>query len=146
MLKDDTRKIWKKSNMSTKTGAMWTFRCVWKQILRPAYEFLTFFQKCCTGLSVPTDFSKGARTDKIDVQFTDTGLTGRLEGKDTNCVDMVFSLLAALVDWCSELTDASMAKGFVKFVEVNQNLFRYGKEADWSDLEVDGLGAQVQDF
>lgn len=69
-----------------------------------------------------------------------------LEAKNNDFVDMMLSFVAAMVDRCCGRFGASMTRFFVKFVVLCQFFFCYGRESEWSDLDVNHLSEQMQYF
>lgn len=80
-------------------------------------------------------------TDKIDCLLTGKALTGILEEKDNDCVDIEFALDVAMKDRCYGHSNACTSKCFRNFAELCELCFA-GK-VGWFTSDVAAFGDEV---
>lgn len=129
ILKGDIRTT---ESMVTKVGARTTFKSVRKTVLCGPSAFLAMVKKNFAGPNIHTDFWKGSRSDKLGGCFKNTGITGMVEAKEYDCINMIAFFMAGMVDRCCEMNDGHVKKAFVNIVKLHRKVVRYGRGTRWN--------------
>lgn len=93
------------------------------------------------------DFSVSEYGGKLTALFTDTGISGMLEAKDYENVDLVWSFFGEVVDvCCSNTKDALIIDFFTQYVNVVQTIRKQNCRPGWTKNKLLDLQQQIDRF
>lgn len=144
MLKDENRTT---SAILSRAGEPRTFKFVRKRVLRCLNEFLRDVESSSRGYGLHVDFSSGESGLRLSGFFTEHGIVGMLEAKDYDVMDMVSPFIGAIIDRCCGLVDvATVTSSFTQYVDLVSFIFRRNMVPGWTNLCLQSLDQEVQDF